>query len=278
MTHRWCARLVLTVALALVACPSADEPSELVECDPLAPLARDRVELREVLAVGRQDDGRLLVVDADPEGGHERLFVSQAGDLVEQATSGTSSSSQPGVRSIAISSSTEPRLTVIVEQRGGATRMEVVTGDWDRSFELDLVSGEELEVLDESAIDGMVAHKLPADLRVEYVARVDDASLLVVLSPVHDFNFEDFRVFFGTEQRVIERPLISVVRARDGGSTHVAFELGDEAADAFFPNRILGPGEVQAPVTFTVGDMDRPIERLANDAAVLEDVAFTCAQ
>jgi hypothetical protein len=80
---------------------------------------------------------------------------------------------------------------------------------------------------------------------VEYAAEIPDGRRLVVTRPQDDWGYDDFRLFLGPPERVEERKVNSVQRARDGGTTTISFQIEGAAAEAFIP----APQNVNEPAT-----------------------------
>jgi hypothetical protein len=72
-----------------------------------------------------------------------------------------------------------------------------------------------LTVLDTSAIAGMKIRNLPGEVVLEYLADVENGNVLVVSRPRDDWMYEDFRVFYGTPDQMLERKVVSVFRGND---------------------------------------------------------------
>ena len=112
---------------------------------------------------------------------------------------------------------------------------------------------------------------------VEYAASVADERLLVVIRPEKLDGYEQFRVFFGSLDHLQERKASNVVRAHDGGSTTIDFEVDGQAAVASFPvvfeNDVFAHG---AP-SLTLGERDVAIELLSEGDAP-EGAAYYCAK
>jgi hypothetical protein len=145
-----------------------------------------------------------------------------------------------------------------VEVRDGATRVAVGPVG-ERSFEAVLADGEELTVLPDTVIGDYVLRNLPGDVEIEYIASVETGERLVVTRPTEDWTYDDFRLFIGEPERLIERQVTSVVRARDGGSTWIRFDFGGEAAEVSFPSSLTGTAD---PATLTTGTGTYAVEPL----------------
>lgn len=271
--------LVLNVA-GLTGCtggqsmPGGQTGSELEMCDPLGPPP----ELGTVLGVGRDDDGTVYVVDRKGDADY-RAFVVEDDTLVRQPVSGSGSSGAEGLQQLSITVDVSPPYRLLVEQIDGETSRMARTERDERILDIDeLPAEEQLELLDSDAIDGYTVRNLPNELRIEYFARTENGDLLVVLVPEVDFSYDKFRLFFGSEEALVERELDAVNRARDGGSTHLLFTLDGKPADAFFPVMSSGGMFTPGPATLTVDGETTDLERLdpEADADLLGGADFSC--
>lgn len=264
----------------LAGCSGDDDSEGAAACDPLKSSGSASLKLEHVLGIGKAEDGRFFVVDR-PKSGSERLFVSSDGSLVRRdGGGGASSSTEPGIERMSLSSSGDDGLIVLIELRGSAVRMAILEGAAGGTKELsvDRSDAELLTIADESEIAGMPVRDLPGDVALEYSAQVDDGERLIVTRPEHDWSYEDFRVFFGPKDHVAERTVVNVTRARDGGSTNIRFKVGELDAEVFFPNRLTGDGgeSITEPVTLTIGSKQFGIERLPQDAPEIDGLEFRC--
>jgi hypothetical protein len=73
------------------------------------------------------------------------------------------------------------------------------------------------------------------ELAVEYFGRLEDDRRVLVVRPDQDWDYEDFRVFLGPPERVLEHPVANVARAKDGGSTTIALTIDGDPATLDFP-------------------------------------------
>ena len=187
--------------------------------------------------------------------------------------------SEGAVKRIGLTVGGDAPFTLLIELGGAMTRMMVVEGSLgrDKNLTISAAAGEELEIVSKAALDSLAVQNLPGDVHVEYSARLSDGARLIVLRPEHDWSYEDFRVFFGPADRVEERHVTSVTRARDGGSTHIDFEVGSEAAVAFFPSRLAVDGVARdEPDTLEIGAKSLDLERLPMEALELDGLKFAC--
>jgi hypothetical protein len=270
--------LLLTAALTGVGCSTSD--GERVACEPLGSVDSP-IALREVLGVGKTATGTLYVVDEDAEHADYRVFVSEGLALVRREVEGTGEESLAGARRLAVTARRgDEAFTLFIEWNGRPTRMVLEDGPLrDKNLDPSAHLGQELEIVDASVLQGLRVRNLPGDVVVEYSARVDETQRLVVTRPEHDWSYEDFRLFLGPPERIEERRVTSVERARDGGSTWIEFEVDGEGAEAFFPANWTPPNQPPAedePDTLKIGSKSHAIERFPRDAPALDDVAFVC--
>jgi hypothetical protein len=269
--------LLFCTAVAMTGCPTDDV--EPVACEPLE-TTEVPLTLGHVTAVGKAVDGTLYVVDDNPEAeGNHRLYVSEGLALVRHEVAGTGETNEGDVQRLTLSAGGSEPFTLFVELHGTPTRMKVVDGPLrDKNLDVSAQPGDELEVSDASVLAGLRVRNLEGTVFVEYSARLEGKQRLIVTRPEHDWSYDDFRVFFGSAERLEERSVISVIRARDGGSTWIKFRVGAESAEAFFPTRLSVPGGPtnDEPDTLTVGSKSLTIERLPMDAPELDGLSFAC--
>jgi hypothetical protein len=269
MTNHSLLRVTAT-ALFLVAACKSDFPagsyddggppmgSSLVSCDPFQPTTKP-IALTTVLGAGRDTDGTLYVVD-QPQFGSERVFVSSAGTLQRQRSGGASTeSSGNGVISytFSISDHVPPFMLKLETNAAGPTAMGVLQGDTTniKTFTIGQ-QGSVLTLVPTSQIAGLPVANIPAQTFIEYNATLADGRALLVVRPLDDWTFQDFRVFFGAADRMIERTVGQVTRLRDGGSTTINFTIDGVAAVASFPVSLSG---VAPPPTLTIGTTQFPL-------------------
>jgi hypothetical protein len=266
--------LLAAIALSAGACASAtaDRP-----CDPFMSQS-EPIRLGEIVAVGRDAEGTLYVVDRPAAPANMRVFLSEGETLVRRRLIGGGSVTETGLHRelFSVEDTPEP-FRLIVEIGAGETRMAIAPLSEERIVTIDGLGSAAvlLEVLSDEAVAGMALQDLPGTVELEYLARSEDGALLVVGRPAEDGTYEDFRLFFGPEQRLAERTIWNVVRQRDGGTTHIEFDLGGEDADAFFPITFMDDQFQPGPATLTIGGETMPLTRLA--ASELPDgAAFVC--
>jgi len=121
--------------------------------------------------------------------------------------------------------------------------------------------GEELTVLPSAAIAAMPLRNLPGSVYVEYVATLPEGQLMLVTRPADDWSCADFRLFMGPPSAVAERPVDSVTRLKDGGTTTILFQLDGAQASAYFPFVRADAGLVPASATLTVAGVTTSLTR-----------------
>jgi hypothetical protein len=229
-----------------------DEASSGVRsaCDPFA--ARHLpIAIGTVIAVGESSAGLIYAVDQVDSS--QRVFVSDAsGTLVRQRIAGSGTGPDFFVFDI---SDHDPAFVLQIDiPVGGTMRMGVFNGTLTDSKTFVIgQQGEELTVLPAEVIASTPVRNLPGDVVVEYAAALADGDIMVVTRPRDDWSYEDFRLFLGPMGAVAERKVGNVVRARDGGSTTITFDLDDSSAVASFPVVFADGGFAPGPATLTVG-------------------------
>jgi hypothetical protein len=244
--------------------------NELAACEPLG-AEQQPISLGTVVAVGQADDGTVFMVDQlDVE---TRVFVSSGNELVRVRVNGTGESTDGGEEAYTqtFDAPTGGSWTLGTEIRDGTTRMALVREGQHRTFADVLAAGEELTVLEESALDDFVLVNLPGEIEVEYFARTENGEQIVVTRPRDDWSYEDFRLFYGTSV-LAERQVLDVTRLRDGGTTTLVFELDGTEASALFPASL--DGTPNAP-TLTIGDVVLTLTEIESEAK-LETLQFEC--
>jgi hypothetical protein len=268
---------LLGVALA-AACgtPDAADGGD-VSCAPLATTPAAPIALGTVLGIGRDDaDGTVYVMDEVSTG--YRVFVSDgAGNLARKLITGSGSGGQ-GTAAwyvVTVSDPTSPFM-LKVDGTSGAMRIGIVHGvASERDFTVGQ-TGDLLTVEDAAAIAGMTALDLPGTVTLEYWATLPDGRTLVVSRPEQNWSYSDFRLFLGTPDRMLEHPVSSVVRARDGGTTTIGFTVDGGAATAFFPSPLAD----DATATLTLDGATLPLTvvdlAVADPVTSPADFAYLC--
>jgi hypothetical protein len=145
----------------------------------------------------------------------------------------------------------------------------------DKSQEPD---GDDLDVLDGSAIDDLELRNLPAEVTIEYLGAIEDGRRVLVVRPTDDWSYEDFRVFLGTPSNMIEREVQNVTRAKDGGSTRIELTLDDTPAQLDFPVVYTGGDTFEhGPSTLTSdGEMLSIALQDEPDSSAVDSLNFFC--
>jgi hypothetical protein len=168
----------------------------------------------------------------------DRVFVSKGTDLVRKRVPG--SSARGTDTDTDYSFTFEDGATtqaLLVQRRGGAvTAMALGPADTRQFIGDPGATTEMLAVQDQSVISGFTLRNLPNEVTIEYVADVTDGTALVVTRPAVDWDYTDFRVFYGVDgPSLSERQVVNVLRARDGGSTEIQFTVDGATYIARFP-------------------------------------------
>lgn len=238
----------------------------MVKCDPLG-AAPAPIALGEAIAIGRASDGTLYLIERPDESSEYRAFESSGSSLVRHVVAGTGEGHDADGTdhyNILVDSAADG-FTLIAEVSRDRRRMLVAPGWLAKQLDIDAAQGEELEIVGKEALEPLTLHNLPGDVHIEYSAALPDGERLVVVRPEYDASYEQFRLFLGPRERMEEREVFAVNRSKDGGSTHIEFQLGARRADVFFPHRFDGMGGVvDEPVTLDDGGttlelaLDRP--------------------
>jgi hypothetical protein len=152
--------------------------------------------------------------------------------------------------------------------------MALAQGQHKLSIEEVAAAGEYLQVLDESAIESMALKNLAGEVFVEYLARIGNGELAVVIRPEHDWSYEDFRLFMGQRTDMKELEIIEVTRLRDGGTTDIMFRRGSTTATLHFGiDNLTEWGECRLE-TEDSGTLS--VERLETDTYDLQGFSYLC--
>lgn len=263
---RGCFALAL-VGISISACDPNGVGADR-SCDPFE-ANETPIELREILGIGRDAAGTIYLADhGDDNGEDDHVFVSADGELVRRRVAGGGSGGNAsgdywtfGVE--------DPFVTLqIVVPTGMPMRMGVAPGEVEGYFEIGAV-GEELEVLDEAAVDDMPLRNLPGEVVLEYAGQLDDGRLIVVTRPRDAESYDENRAFFGPPNALDEREILDFARELDGGTTTIEIDVDGKSMTAYFPAARHG-----LPWTLTLGDDTATLAQLD---AVPGDVRFHCS-
>jgi hypothetical protein len=213
-------------------------------CDPFSPITKP-ITLANVLGAGQDTDGTLYVVD-QPQPGGERVFVSSGGTLQRQRVAGSGTESSGGgvmSYSLSVSDHVPPFMLKLETNAAGPTAMGVLQ---DPPLDIKTFSigqqGSVLTLVPAAQVAGLPVANIPAETFIEYNATLPDGRALLVVRPRDDWTYQDFRVFFGAPDHMVERTVDQVVRYQDGGSTIIYFIIDGAAAAATFPVQMLPKG------------------------------------
>lgn len=259
---------LLAVLTLSTACSGADvsTTSEISSCQPLA-AETSAIELGTVIGAGRAADGTVYVVDKN--GSELRGFVSVRGALNRRRVSGTGETSDAaGEITVITLGEQTPTLTLeVLVAADGSTRMGVAEGALkSKTFTIG-EEGEELTMLSADDVAAMPLENYPAEIVTEYVAKVEDEKLLVVLRPRDLTGYDEFRVFYGKPERLEECPVRNVTRALDGGSTEIDFSVNGDEAVAYFPVEFVDEKFTPGAPTLTIDDVGLDISLADSESA-----------
>jgi hypothetical protein len=189
------------------------------------------------VAAGKAADGTLYVAARDPEqGGEDRVFVSSGDTLYRKRVAGSGSRDTSDFTWSFEDGATTRRL-VAHKQGDRVTGIALASPDQKTFFaELD-TSAESLMPIDPSTLSAFKVRNLPGEITLEYVADVQDGSRIVVTRPRDDWSYDDFRVFYGGGDPLIERVVKLVAR---GSFTTIEFVVDGADYKATFTS-ILAP-------------------------------------
>jgi len=200
--------------------------SEPKACSPLEGVT-EPIALATVIGAGRHADGTIYVVDQQES--DLRAFVSEGSALERKKVAGSGQGED--WTSVTIADANAPFSLKVETEAGVPKRMGVVRGELkDKTFDVG-AQGDVLELVDASAYANLAIRNIPGSVVVAYDASTSDGRRIVVTRPDVDWSYEDFRVFFGTPERMVER---RVETASRGSSTHITFDVDGVEHDAVF--------------------------------------------
>jgi hypothetical protein len=245
-----------------------------VACEPLAAVEQP-IALGKVLAVGMDDAGTLYLVDQ--VGYENRVFQSNGTELRLTRQLGSGSGTQADgstFMSFLFESPVDGAThTLAVDIAAGVVRMAYAASEVPKAvFDSTLAVGQELLILDETALQELTLRNLPGEIVVEYNALTSDGDRIVVTRPRDAWTYEDFRLFYGEGDTLSECVVIETTRAKDGGTTWIRFELAGVEVTALFPASIVGTPD---PPTLTTADRVSELTELGATEN-LENLTFSC--
>lgn len=196
-------------------------------CNPLAPHELP-VTLGDVLGVGKDANGTTYLADQVPAKSIDRVFVSDGAELVRKRVTGSGSSGGGADADYTFSYEEGATTRALLVQRRGGAVTGMALGPGGKGFIGDPgATTETLTVQDSTTVSDFTLRNLPGDVTIEYVADVTDGTVLVVTRPSDDWEYTDFRLFYGnTESDMSERQVVNVVRSRSGG-TDIQFKMNE---------------------------------------------------
>ncbi len=245
-------------------------------CDPLAP---PPVTLGTILGVGEDSQSVYYVGEEAPDGGENRVFVSDGNTLYRKwvAGSGATGSGLDGNADYtlsfqdSVSDASDAQALLIQERDRAMTVMALGPAD-SKSFYTPDAGDELLTVVDASAIAHFKIQNLP--FNVEYVAVVSDGNVFVVSEPM-DIADNAFRIFYCPASAMIEYPIVTF--NREDAQDDLSFTIGATTYTAhlafvssFSGDAGLGPSSLD-----TSGSTLQVTERIPTPTS-LSGFSFTC--
>jgi hypothetical protein len=193
----------------------------LHECNPLA-LEAPPISLGTIAAAGRAADGTVYVLDrTNGAFGELRAFISDGAVLRRRKVAG--SGGGPGSIDVSLGSPGAELQIKVVTANGTATRMGILRGPPDpatKSFEIG-VQGEELALLSAADLVSFAVVNI-SSVRVMYDATTTEGHRFVAFTTDVDYSDDKVRLFYGTDDRLVQRRLISI---NVDSSTHVQLDI-----------------------------------------------------
>jgi hypothetical protein len=227
---------------------TATEASMLSACDPLAPITTSvQLEASLVVAAGQAKDGSFYVVYSD-----NRLFVGSGQQLVERIVIG---SGENGSQTD-LDYTDDDGTPVIVEvvRDGTGTQMAVARG-MQASKGIDAGNGEQLTPIDAAQV-ATLATSTTQTFQIDFAASLSDGRELVVVSPAHNVDYEQFRAFLGSPTPLAQQA-VSNFGSSQSGQRRATVTIDGAPADLTYlaggPSAINPNG---GPSTLTIGGTD----------------------
>jgi hypothetical protein len=219
-------RLWFALALAASALASCGDTaaSAPVACDPLATTTLP-ITMGTFVAAGKDAAGTVYFID-DAGSGNKRLFIS-SGQVLQRQPVGGSGEIDGSYLILATA-----EIQVAVEMGpGGPQQMGVHRGPLAGKTFVIGSEGEVLSLLGASDLRGFTLANLPGAVNVEHFGTLPDGRVLLVTSPAVDHSYDEFRVFFGPSDRLVERKNLQISR---GSYTRLSFDDEGQLVQAVF--------------------------------------------
>jgi len=128
------------------------------------------------------------------------------------------------------------------------------------------------------ACDPLAAEAQTGEVAVEYSGVLEDDRRVLVVRPEAEWDYEDFRVFLGPPDRLLELDVGEVVRAKDGGSTTIELSVDGEPGTLDFPVVSTDDGGFEhGPATLEQGGKRFAIElEVVADPTKFDELEFFC--
>jgi hypothetical protein len=217
--------------------------------------------LNNVLAVGREADGALYVIDeAKPD---LRAFVAVPGDGVlrrRAAYSFGEANGAFGPITVRVDEGATPFALGLDRSGGVARRMSIFHGLLPVK-ELEIgVQGDPLELVSPDVVMPLPVEDTAKRISVHGNAATPDGRRIVLVAPELGATEADYRVFVGRPERLLERHITEMAFS---SSTFVTFDLDGTSATAI----VSGKFNIALPPRLIVGSTSTPLSLLAADVA-----------
>lgn len=269
--------------------------AEPTPCDPLVAASTMPI-IQPPAAVGVTADDTLIVIDRI-DGGYNRpevkgrleprVLVEQQGVLVRRpgGVGGSQSTMAYLFDSFAV---TDPVISgmIRVERKPGYPQNiipeetsivvfdgAVMGGPYLEDF---FPEGTPLQVMPECTVNDYEVQDLPTSRRIEYVARDDAGNEILVTVPSVDWDVQSCKLFYGPTGAVLERPVTSFARERDGGTTHIAFTIDGVPATLHFVVGCNGPFSSDCEGNLELPDITRTVSIPSQDPGLLVGNTYVC--
>lgn len=249
-------------------------------CDPLEAIDQPLRLGDFIVAAKNSLETIYAAYETDDDSGDYLLFVSEGDILYRKFISGSGEGRDGDNQSYLFSVVEEESdgFTLLVEIDADDNMTAALVRDSDYEGRIDEIggNGELLEVLDSAKVEMMEKQNLPGIVSIEYLAEVQGGKTIVVTRPEYDWSYEDFKLYYGTAKEMKQLTVLEVLRAQDGGSTWITFQIDSSTAEVAFPVNLTPDGVEWEPATLTIDDQEYAVTRLDTDAIDLSEFTFVC--
>lgn len=247
-------------------------PLTLHDCEPLAHWQR-QVDVSEPLFVARDAAGNVYTAT---ELDSDHIVFRSNGDTLEPLRV-IGSGADSDELSLSVDDGADGFLLLVTMPDEPASATLFVGSSDDR--ELDPLSGEALELIDQSALDDFtvapIDHAPVVEVHASDRPGIDERSIreVILLRPEWAYGYEDFRLFIGEDDVLSEVIVENVLASRDNdGSSLIDYTTlaGETKTLAYSPG-----GGASFAIDVTADQYD-PLWQRASTALGLERLSFRC--